>query len=101
MNLDSNFQPIFKQELVLMGDTERPFTPPVKSEIVLPCNCGQEMLKVIKWSDEDEYYLQWFVSYNPNRSLWRRIIDAIKNKEQLRFETTLSSEEFKKLKQWQ
>lgn len=72
-----------------------------RKEMITICNCESEAIRLIKYTGEDEYYLQWLVSYTPNSSFLARCKEAFKvlrGKYINRFDVVLSSADFYKIK---
>lgn len=74
-----------------------------KKEILLPCTCSCSILKVTKWSDEDEYYFQSYSSFNISKSFTARIKEAwtvLVGKSNENYGIIVSSEDFKNFQKW-
>ena len=49
------------------------YVEPKKKELFLTCACESELLRAIKWEDEDEIYLSVYSFSAQKYSLWERI----------------------------
>ncbi len=72
---------------------------PTKKEVFVPCNCGNEIIRLTSWSDEDEIYLSFYSFVGDKYSLWERIKILFCGKVRVG-DVVLSSEEFNKIKQF-
>ena len=71
-----------------------------KTTLHLDCSCGGEVLRVEKFEDEDEVYLTVFSFQNLKLSFWGKLRYLFGCRTQT-CELVLTSEEFKKLKDFE
>ena len=76
------------------------YEEPKKEDIFLPCDCNSEILRVIKWEDEEEYYLTIYSYHADKYSLWERVKILFGGKVKTS-EIILSKENFNKLKSFE
>lgn len=101
MNLEM-FENRILKDLYLFGDesTGNGANKTEKKEIILPCTCLCSMLSITKYSDENEYYFQFYNSYNSSKSFIGRIKEAwrvLRGYYNSSFGLVVSEEDFKKL----
>lgn len=70
-----------------------------KNEIFIPCGCGNEIIRLTKWKDEEDYYLSIYSYYSDKYSLWGRLKILFGGKVKTS-EVVLSREDFEKLRQF-
>jgi len=77
---------------------------PVKNKkLFIECECYGEILKIDKFSDEDEYYLTVFKYSFPSISFLRRIryaLDVLRGKGIQTADLVISKENFNKIKKF-
>jgi len=101
-----NLEKRFLQDLHLFGDESTgmgaAYCTPDKKEIMLPCTCSCSVLSVSKWSDDEDYYFQFYNSYNLSSSFWTRLKEAwrvLRGHYNKGVGIVVSEEDFKKLLQ--
>ncbi len=78
---------------------EYKYEEPKKKEIFVPCDCGNEIVRLTSWENEDEIYLSLYSFVGDNYSLWERIKILFCGKVRVG-DVVLSSEEFNKIKEF-
>jgi hypothetical protein len=71
-----------------------------KTTLHLDCLCGGEILRVEKYSDEEEVYITVFSFKSHNLSFWQKLRNLF-SCEMVTCDLVLSLEEFKKLKSFE
>lgn len=74
------------------------YVEPKKKELFLSCACESELLRVVKWEDEDEIYLSVYSFSAQKYSLWERIKMLFGGKVKTT-DIILTKENFNKLKE--
>lgn len=73
------------------------YNPPKKEELIIPCECDSEVLRVTRFESEDEVYLTVYRFSGSNYSFWERLKFLFGGKVKTA-DLVLSKDNFEKLK---